>query len=75
MTFSTGNGRIQVAVPSGFTGEVEGDLGHGEFRSDFPLTVKGRLSPQHIRATIGSGGPRVRMTSGNGDIELVKAGR
>jgi hypothetical protein len=74
MTFSTGNGRITVAVPRNFAGEIEGTMGHGELRSDFPMTITGRLSRSHVRATIGSGGPRVRMSSGNGDLELVKRG-
>jgi hypothetical protein len=74
MSFSTGNGRITVAVPPDFTGEIDGTLGHGSFRSDFPVTLQGRFSPTRVRGTIGSGGPRVRMMSGNGDIELVKVG-
>ena len=39
---------------------------------DFPLTVSGRFSPQNLRATIGKGGRLLRMSSGNGDLELRK---
>jgi DUF4097 and DUF4098 domain-containing protein YvlB len=74
MSFSTGNGRVTVAVPRDFTGEIDGTLGHGSFRSDFPVTLAGRFSPTRVRGTIGSGGPRVRMMSGNGDLELVRVG-
>jgi hypothetical protein len=72
MEFSTGNGRITVHVPNDFTADLEATLGHGEFQSDFPMTVRGRLSPTHVRATIGDARRRVRLSSGNGNIEILK---
>ena len=30
----------------------------------------GRIDPQHVRATIGKGGRRLTMRSGNGDVEV-----
>jgi hypothetical protein len=74
MEFTTGNGRISVAVPRDFAAQLDANLGHGEFQSDFPMTVTGRLSRTHIRATIADGRRRLRMTSGNGNIELLRSG-
>ena len=74
MTFTTGNGAVMVALPGDFKGEIDASTGHGEFRSDFSIQVLGRLNPRHIRGTIGDGGTRrIRISSGNGRIELRKS--
>lgn len=74
MTFSTGNGAITVGLPSNYTGEIDASTGHGEFSSDFEIRVAGRLNPRHVRGTIGDGRStqRIRLSSGNGRIELRK---
>lgn len=74
MSFTTGNGAVMVALPASFTGEIDASTGRGEFRSDFPIQITGRVNPRHVRGTIGSGGrARVRMSSGNGSLELRKS--
>jgi hypothetical protein len=74
MTFTTGNGAVTVALPSDFKGEIDASTGHGDFRSDFEIRIMGRLNPRHIRGMIGEGGTRrIRMSSGNGRIELRKS--
>ena len=74
MTFATGNGSVTVALPSSYSGEIDASTGHGEFRSDFEIRIVGRLNPRHVRGTIGDGttGRRIRMSSGNGRLELRK---
>lgn len=72
MEFRTGNGRVTVAVPASFEGEVVTSTGSGHLESDFPMTVNGRMDSRNMRATIGKGGRRIRMSSGNGDLELRK---
>lgn len=74
MSFRSGNGRVTVILPADFNGELEGSTGNGHLISDFPLSVEGRLDRQRVRATIGKGGPRLRMSSGNGNLVLRKAG-
>lgn len=74
MSFTTGNGAVTVALPSDFKGEIDASTGHGEFRSDFEIRIMGRLNPRHIRGMIGEGGTRrIKMSSGNGRIELRKS--
>lgn len=73
MSFRSGNGRISVTLPADYSGELESSTGNGHLISDFPLSVEGRLDRQRVRATIGKGGPRLRMSSGNGNIVLRKA--
>lgn len=75
MSFTTGNGAITVALPRDFSGEIEATTGRGDFRSDFEIRVMGRLNPRRIRGSIGSGegGRLIKMTSGNGSLELRKS--
>ncbi|HSA57220.1 MAG TPA: DUF4097 family beta strand repeat-containing protein [Gemmatimonadaceae bacterium] len=73
MEFNTGNGRIRVTMPASFTGTIDASTGNGSIVSDFPITLTGRISRTRLRGTIGqagSGGRRIRMMSGNGQIEL-----
>jgi hypothetical protein len=72
MEFSSGNGTVTVTVPADFSGELVATTGSGKFYSDFPLTLRGRIDPQRVRATIGNGGRRITISSGNGDVELKK---
>lgn len=70
MEFTTGNGAIVITVPSGFSGDLTADTGNGHFVTDFPMTLQGRFREGHVRGTIGAGGRRIRLSSGNGRIEL-----
>jgi hypothetical protein len=70
MTFRTGNGTVTVAVPRDFEGEVETSSGNGRFLTDFRVTVQGRLDASRFRCTIGRGGRRIHMSTGNGNLEL-----
>jgi len=70
MQFSTGNGRIEVTVPEGFSADIDASTGNGGIRTDFPIQVTGRISKTRLRGTIGQGGRRLRLVTGNGEIEL-----
>jgi len=72
MDFSTGNGSVTVAVPGTFAATLDADTGHGRIESDFPITVSGRFDPSHVRAAINGGGPRLRLSTGNGNLILRK---
>ena len=74
MSFRSGNGRVSITLPADYNGELESSTGNGHLVSDFPLSVEGRLDRQRVRATIGKGGPRLRISSGNGNLVLRKAG-
>jgi DUF4097 and DUF4098 domain-containing protein YvlB len=72
MEFSTGSGNVLLTLPANYNGELEASTGNGTISSDFDLKIKGQLNPRRIRATIGSGGPTLRMSTGNGQFELRK---
>jgi hypothetical protein len=73
MTFSTGSGHVRVTLPTSYNGELDATTGNGAISSDFDLRIEGRMSPRRVRATIGSGGARLRLATGNGGLELRKA--
>jgi DUF4097 and DUF4098 domain-containing protein YvlB len=73
MGFSTGSGTVRVTLPADYNGELDASTGNGEVRSEFDLKVQGRMSPRRVRATIGNGGARLRLATGNGQLELKKA--
>jgi DUF4097 and DUF4098 domain-containing protein YvlB len=72
MAFHTGSGDVHLTLPANYNGELDASTGNGSIRSDFDLKIKGQLSPRHIRATIGSGGPMLRLSTGNGEFEIRK---
>jgi hypothetical protein len=72
LEFSSGNGTIELTVPADFSAEVEASTGNGRIVTDFPIRIIGRISPTRLRGTIGDGGRRLRMTTGNGAMEIRK---
>ena len=70
LDFSTVNGSVVVE----FTGDLDADIElstvNGSFHTDYPVTVNGRLDPRHLRAKLGRGGPRIRLSTVNGNVEL-----
>ena len=72
MRFNSGSGAIRVSLPSDFNGRIDATTGNGTLQSEFEISVLGRLDAQHVRGTIGRGGPLIRMSTGNGLIELKK---
>jgi len=72
MNFSTGNGRITLAVPDGFGAELDSNTGNGRVTVDFPIQMRGRMNPSRVRGTLGKGGGRLVLSSGNGDLTIER---
>lgn len=73
MEFTTVNGGILLELSSDMGADVEMTTVNGEIRSDFGVVVTGRWSAGNIRTHVGpAGGPRARLTTVNGSIELRK---
>lgn len=72
LTYSTVNGNVLVEFGDELDAEIEMSTVNGGFETNFPLTVRGRINPRHIRATVGSGGSRVKLSTVNGNVELRK---
>lgn len=70
MSFSTGNGAVTLRLPEGFGAELDASTGNGSVTSDFPVRVTGRMDRSRLRGTLGNGGARLSISSGNGDVEI-----
>jgi DUF4097 and DUF4098 domain-containing protein YvlB len=72
LDYSTVNGTVVAE----FTGDVDADIDlstvNGRFQTDWPVTLTGRINPKHLRATLGKGGRRIRLSTVNGNVELRK---
>lgn len=73
LEYSTVNGSVKVYLPSVLNADIELSTVNGSFHSDYPLSLSGRIDPHHLHATIGNGGPRVRCSTVNGSIDLMKS--
>ncbi|HEY2376646.1 MAG TPA: DUF4097 family beta strand repeat-containing protein [Gemmatimonadaceae bacterium] len=72
MNFTSGTGAVRVTLPPDFNGDVDASTGNGDLRTDFAIKLIGRLDPQHMRGTIGSGGRMIHLQTGNGRLEIRK---
>ena len=73
MSFRTGNGRVTLRLPAGFGAELEASTGNGAVSTDFPVQLQsGRIDRTRLRGTLGGGGGRLSISSGNGDVEILR---
>jgi DUF4097 and DUF4098 domain-containing protein YvlB len=72
MEFNTGNGSIDVRLPANVAARIDANVSRNGFETDFPLQLPGGWSSDHIRGTINGGGPRIRLSTGNGRIAIRK---
>jgi Putative adhesin len=72
--YSTVNGSVTVELPESLDADLDLSTVNGSLSSDYPMTVEGRITPRHIRATIGKGGRQLRVSTVNGSVRLIKRG-
>jgi hypothetical protein len=73
MTFTTVNGNVIAELPANAGADVEMTTVNGELRSDFEMSVRGRIDPHNLNVHVGApGGPRIRLTTVNGSVDLRK---
>jgi hypothetical protein len=66
---STTNGGVKLWVPDDYNADLETGTVNGSIDFDFPVTVQGRIS-KLLKATLGEGGPKIRVTTTNGGVKL-----
>jgi hypothetical protein len=71
---STSNGPITVRMPGNVNASLHASTNsNGSVRSDFDVVVhSGELSKHRMEGTIGGGGPKIDLTTSNGNINLLK---
>ena len=72
---SNSRGKIYVELPAKAGFQLDAQAQRGEITSDFDLKVQTTGSQNaSAAATVGSGGPQVKLSNDRGDIEIHKAG-
>jgi DUF4097 and DUF4098 domain-containing protein YvlB len=73
LELKTVNGGVALAVPNGFSGELDARTANGGISVDFPITISGLInSRRQIRGTLGSGGARISLSAVNGGISISR---
>jgi len=72
MDLKTNNGGVTVAVPANYSARVQAETGMGRIQSDFPLppAPNAEERSRRVEFNVGSGGPPLHITTGNGGIRL-----
>jgi hypothetical protein len=67
----TTNGPVELSLPREYNGVLETGTVNGPMSVDFPMTieVRGRIT-HRIKATLGAGGPLIRVVTTNGPVEI-----
>jgi hypothetical protein len=68
----THNGSVRVRIPDDYSARLETHTVNGSLRTDFPVTVRGRIS-RDLTLPLGAGGAPIRVTTTNGSVTLTKS--
>lgn len=72
LNFSTVNGSVVAEFAGDIDANIDLSTVNGRFQTDWPVTISGRIDPRHLKATLGKGGRRIRLSTVNGNVELRK---
>lgn len=73
MRFETTNGRISLALPATLAADIDASTTNGSVHSDLPLSTT-RVSRTTIKGTLNGGGPKIRLRTTNGGIDIRAVG-
>ncbi len=70
----TVNGTVTAVLPSTLNAVVDASTVNGRVETEFALQVLGKISPRHVRGTIGSGGMTLKLNTVNGSVLIRRPG-
>ncbi|MCK4504979.1 MAG: DUF4097 family beta strand repeat protein [Candidatus Aegiribacteria sp.] len=70
IVLDTSNGNIIIKVLQGLNAQINMDTSNGSITIDAEYLTDVRISDSDGRATLGEGGPIIRLDTSNGDIEV-----
>ncbi len=68
--FSTVNGSITLDLDDDVDANIDASWLNGDFESDLPFSLQGRLSRRSARGTLGDGGAELALRTVNGSIRI-----
>ena len=72
-TLRSGDGHINLRLPSDFGADLDAHTGDGHITLDIPISVTGSLSHSSIHGKLNGGGGSLSISSGDGSIHLEKS--
>jgi len=73
ISIETVNGNVVLALPANADAELDILSMNGDFRSELPVMLNGKLSSHDFRGRLGRGGDAVKVRTVNGGIRVVEA--
>jgi DUF4097 and DUF4098 domain-containing protein YvlB len=71
ITATNSKGDVEITLPPNGAGIVDGHTHNGDVVNDFDLSVNGD-EDKTVSGRIGAGGPRISLSSNNGDLQIKK---
>ena len=71
LEFTTVNGGIRVALPESANAALDIKTVNGQIESDFSIDIRGRWGPRSAKGELGDGGPKIKLRTVNGSVEIV----
>jgi hypothetical protein len=68
--FQTTNGNIELTLPRDLHATLEAGTTNGRVNINYKMTTQGTLSSKSVQGTIGGGGPRIKLETTNGTIDV-----
>ncbi len=70
---TTVNGSVSAGLPHKINANIDAETVNGRVETDFTVKIMGKISPRHLRGTIGNGGSTLKLVTVNGSISLHEA--
>jgi hypothetical protein len=74
INLDTSGGSITLLLPQGAQASVDAETSGGNVTSNLPFTATGTVSGNHLRGTIGGGGPPINLHTSGGSILIGPQG-
>jgi DUF4097 and DUF4098 domain-containing protein YvlB len=71
-SYHSTNGDVTITLPADLNADLDARTTNGRITSDFSVTVSGSMSRRSLRGTIGHGGPKLEISTTNGDVRIQK---
>ena len=62
---------MHLSLPEGYSAHLETGTVNGGLRTDFPITVQGRIG-RTLSTDLGQGGPPIRVRTTNGGVSIER---
>jgi DUF4097 and DUF4098 domain-containing protein YvlB len=72
-SISSGDGAIEVALPSDLSADIDASTHDGHISTEIPITVSGIIGKSHVSGKMNGGGHSFTIHSGDGSIHLKQA--